>query len=137
MSADDVSEASAAIAAVCLSLDDALMAGDALRAASHFTADAILGESGVDDVVGRDAILAFLVRGNELRTVTHHQLHRSELLVFGELALEYGWFDETKRLANRSLVHERGRTMTLWRHDADDEWRIHRLVISDLPLTEH
>ena len=72
MSADDVSEASAAIAAVCHSLDDALMAGDALRAAGHFTPDAILGESGVDDVVGRDAILAFLVRGNELRTVTHH-----------------------------------------------------------------
>jgi ketosteroid isomerase-like protein len=134
MSADDVPAASAAIAAACRALDEALMASDAHRAASHFTADAILGESGLDDVVGREAILDFLVRGDAVRTVTHHRLHRKELLVFGELAVEYGWFDETKRRAGQPPIHERGRTMTLWRRDADGEWRIHRLVISDLPL---
>ena len=111
------------------------MDGDAAAAAAHFTHDALLGESGIDDVVGRDAILAFLERGNQVRTVTHHQLHRTELIDFGELALEYGWFDETKVKLDLPPIRERGRTMTLWRRESDGAWRIHRLVISDLPLS--
>jgi uncharacterized protein (TIGR02246 family) len=124
-----------AIAEACRRLDRALMDGDAQSAAHHFTHDALLGESGIDDVVGRDAILAFLEQGNEVRTVTHHELHRTELVDFGELALEYGWFDETKVKPGLPAIHERGRTMTLWRRDTDGAWRIHRLVISDLPST--
>ena len=111
------------------------MDGDAPGAADHFTHDALLGESGIDDVVGRDAIRAFLERGNEVRTVLHHELHRIELVDFGELALEYGWFDETKSKPGLPEILERGRTMTLWRHDSDGAWRIHRLIISDLPTT--
>ena len=128
-------DAGAAIATTSRLLDQALMDGDAAAAASHFTNDAILGESGLDDVVGRASILEFLVRGNQVRTVTHHALHRKELFLFGHSALEYGWFDETKRTSDNALLHERGRTMTLWRRDDDGAWRIHRLVISDLPPT--
>lgn len=129
----DIDNASTAIAQACRALDRALMDGDDVAAAHYFTDNAILGESGVDDVVGRDAILAFLQRGSTVRTVTHHELHRVELLLFGEHAVEYGWFDESKRRGTLPEEHERGRTMTLWHRDEDDVWRIHRLVISDLP----
>jgi hypothetical protein len=44
-------------------LDSALVGGDPDDVASHFTEDAVLGESGADDAVGREAIRAFLVRG--------------------------------------------------------------------------
>lgn len=129
----DATAVAEAIAAVSASIDRALMEGDASAVAGHFTHDAILGESGDEDVVGRDAILAFLERGNAVRAVTHHQLHRQELHLFGDLAVEYGWFDEVKLKPGLLPIHERGRTMTLWRCDPDGAWRIHRLVISELP----
>ena len=68
--------AGAAIAAASGSLDRALIDGDPGQVAGHFTIDAVLGESGLDDVVGREAIRGFLEQGNRVRTVTHHEIHR-------------------------------------------------------------
>jgi len=129
-------EAQAAIAAASSALDRALVEGDPGRVAGLFTLDAVLGESGLDDVVGRDAIRDFLDRANRVRTVTHHQVFRTELLVFGRLAIEYGWFTETKVKPGHPPIHDRGRTVTYWRHDDDGAWRISRVVVSDLPLPE-
>ena len=114
-------------------LDSALVGGDPDDVASHFTEDAVLGESGADDAVGREAIRAFLVRGNELRTVTRHVLTRDELIVMGDRAIEFARFDEGKRLRDGREVSERGRVVTDWRRGADGRWRIARLVVSDLP----
>ena len=131
-----VAGAGAAIAAASGSLDRALIDGDPVQVAGHFTIDAVLGESGLDDVVGREAIRGFLEQGNRVRTVTHHEIHRTELLVFDRLAVEYGWFSETKIKPGQSPIHERGRTVTYWRHDDDGVWRIRRIVVSDLPLPD-
>lgn len=128
--------AGVAIAAASRSLDRALIDGNPVPVADHFTIDAVLGESGLEDVVGRAAILDFLEQGNRVRTVTHHEIHRTELLVFGRLAIEYGWFDETKIKPGQPPIRERARTVTYWRHDDDGAWRIRRIVISDLPLPE-
>ena len=114
-------------------LDSALVGGDPDEVASHFTEDAVLGESGADDAVGREAIRAFLVRGNELRTVTRHVLTRDELIVMGDRAIEFARFDEGKRLRDGREVRERGRVVTDWRRGPDGRWRIARLVVSDLP----
>jgi len=114
-------------------LDSALVGGNPDDVASHFTEDAVLGESGADDAVGREAIRAFLVRGNELRTVTRHVLTRDELIVMGDRAIEFARFDEGKRLRDGREVSERGRVVTDWRRGPDGRWRIARLVVSDLP----
>jgi ketosteroid isomerase-like protein len=122
-----------AVAAANAALDRALVHGTPDEAASLFTADAVLGESGMADVVGRQAIAGFLARGNQVRTVTFHAVHREELIVLGTRAIEFAWFDEIK-LANGGVpVRERGRVVTDWRLDSDGAWRIARLVISDLP----
>jgi len=126
-------EADSEIAQASLQLDLALVGGDPDDVASHFTEDAVLGESGADDAVGREAIRAFLVRGNQLRTVTRHVLTRDDLVVLGDRAIEFARFDEGKRLPDGREVSERGRVVADWRKGADGRWRIARLVVSDLP----
>lgn len=114
-------------------LDRALMAQDAEAVAGFFTEDAVLGESGLADVVGRTAIRGFLEAANRKRVVVHHRLIRDELLLAGDQAVEVAHFEETKQQPGGPPVHERGRTVTFWRREADREWRIARLVVSDLP----
>jgi uncharacterized protein (TIGR02246 family) len=121
------------IAEASASLDGALVRGDPDEVAAHFTEDAVLGESGAPDALGRAAIRAFLARGNEVRTVTRHVLTRDELIVLGDRAIEFARFDEGKRLRDGSEVSERGRVVTDWRLGSDGRWRIARLVVSDLP----
>lgn len=124
----------AAIAAANQRLDEALMAGDPEAAARCFTNDAVLGESGMADVVGRTAIREFLAHANTLRTVTFHRVIRDEIELLGERAIELGRFDETKvKAAGGPPVHERGRHVAYWRRDPDGAWRISRIVVSDLP----
>lgn len=130
----DFQEVAAAIAKISDSLDLALVAGDPGRIAEHFAEDAILGESGAEDAVGRAAIRGFLALGNEVRTVTRHRLTRDDLLVVGDRAIEFGRFDEGKRLRDGREVTERGRVVTDWRRGSDGQWRIARLIISDLPV---
>lgn len=126
-------EAAQEIERAAATLDAALVRGDPDEIAAHFTEDAVLGESGAADAVGRAAIRAFLVRGNDVRTVTHHLLTRDELIVLGRRAIEFARFDEGKRLRDGTEVTERGRVVTDWRLGADGRWRIARLVVSDLP----
>ncbi len=130
----DADQAGLAIAAANRILDRALVEQKPEVAAALFTADAVLGESGVADVVGRAAIAGFLARGDLVRAVTFHAVHRDDLIVIGDRAVEFAWFEETKVLHGGAPVHERGRIATDWRREADGAWRIARLVISDLPV---
>lgn len=124
-----------AIAAVNAALDRALVSGTPEEAAAHFTVDALLGESGMADVVGRATIAGFLARGNQVRAVTYHLVHREDLILLGDRAIEFARFDETKIIkATGAEVRERGRFVTDWRREADGAWRIARMVISDLPV---
>jgi len=121
------------IAETAAALDRALVAGDPDAIAAFFTEDAVLGESGAADAVGRSAIRGFLAHGNSVRTVTHHRLVRDDIIVLGDRAIEFGRFDETKRMKDGREVVERGRVVTDWRCGPDGRWRIARLVVSDLP----
>lgn len=116
-------------------LDRALVSGTPAEIASHFTLDAVLGESGAPDAIGRAAIERFLTAGNAVRTVTHHRIHSDEIVfVAAGRAIEFGRFDETKvKHGQPAPILERGRIVTDWRLEADGRWRIARLVISDLP----
>lgn len=121
------------IAEAAAALDRALVEGDPAVIAEYFTEDGVLGESGAVDAVGRDAIRAFLVAGNAVRAVTHHRLVRDDIAVMGDRAIEFGRFDEVKRMLDGREVVERGRVVTDWRRGPDGRWRIARLVVSDLP----
>ncbi|MGE0552952.1 MAG: DUF4440 domain-containing protein [Gemmatimonadales bacterium] len=127
---DDVG---ARLAALGRELDRALVEQDHAGAAALFTEDAVLGESGMEDVVGRAAIRDFLAAGDRVRRVTHHELTRDDLLVAGDVAVETARFDERKEYPDRPPVRERGRVVLFWRREADGQWRIFRLVVSDLP----
>jgi len=126
-------EIGARLTALGRALDRALVDQDHAAAAALFTEDAVLGESGMDDVVGRDAIREFLAAGDRIRRVTHHELIRDDLLVAGDVAVETARFDEAKEYPDRPPVRERGRVVLFWRRETDGEWRIFRLVVSDLP----
>lgn len=130
----DAERAGAAIAAANAELDRALIRATPEAAAALFTTDAVLGESGMADVVGREAIAEFLARGDQLRAVTFHAVHRDDLIVIGDRAIEFAWFEETKLPHGGVPIQERGRIATDWRREADGAWRIARLVISDLPI---
>ncbi len=121
------------LARAAAGLDQALMAQDARAAASYFTPAAVLGESGLDDVRGRTAIEAFLAEANTRRRVEFHALTREELILLGDRAVEVARFEEVKRRLGAEPERERGRTVTFWRREPDGEWRIERLVVSDLP----
>jgi len=123
----------AELAAIGARLDAALVAQDHSAAAACFTADAVLGESGLDDVRGREAIRRFLAGADRRRAVTHHRLWRDDLVVAGDRAVEACRFDETKQRPGAAPEHERGRAAIFWRREADGAWRIERLVVSDLP----
>jgi len=114
-------------------IDRALVAGPPEAFAALFTADGVVGESGMADIVGRAAIAEFLASANKLRTVTHHRLYREELILLGDRAIEFGRFDEMKVKPGQAPVREQGRTVTDWRREADGSWRVARLVVSDLP----
>ena len=126
-------EAGREIETAAAQLDAALVGGNPDEIVSHFTGDAVLGESGAADATGRAAIRAFLVRGNEVRTVTRHVLTRDDLILIGDRAIEFARFDVGKRLRDGTEVSERGRVVTDWRKGPDGRWRIARLVVSDLP----
>jgi ketosteroid isomerase-like protein len=114
-------------------LDQALMAQDAGAAAECFTDDAVLGESGLEDLRGRSPIRAFLTEANQRRRVVFHRLRRDDLLVAGDHAVETCRFEETKQSPGGQPVHERGRAVIFWRKEPDRMWRIRHLVVSDLP----
>ena len=122
-----------AIAETNEALDRALMTNDPVAAARCFTENAILGESGMADVVGRDAIRDFLAAANQKRSVTHHRVTRDELILAGDRAIEVARFEETKAWPDRPPVNEWGRVVSFWRREPDGVWRIERLVVSDLP----
>lgn len=126
----------ARLAAAAAALDRALMSQDARAAASWFTEDAILGESGLEDVRGRAAIEAFLAQANARRRVVFHRLTREELVPMTDRAVEVARFDETKERPGAEPEHERGRAVLFWRREPDGGWRIERLVVSDLPPPE-
>jgi ketosteroid isomerase-like protein len=123
----------AELAAIAARLDAALVAQDHAAAAECFAVDAVLGESGLADVRGREAIRRFLADADQRRAVTHHRMWRDDLLVAGDRAVEACRFDETKQRPGADPEHERGRAVIFWRRDADGAWRIERLVVSDLP----
>lgn len=124
-----------AIARQADALDRALVAGDPDQVTAFFTDDAILGESGMPDAIGRDAIRGFLVAGNQVRSVVHHQLFRDELHAIGaDLCVEVSRFDEVKiRHGETARIEERGRVVTFWARQSDGVWRIRRILVSDLP----
>lgn len=121
------------IATMAAALDRALVDGDPDAIAVFFTEDAVLGESGAPDASGRAAIRAFLAQGNAVRAVIHHSLVRDDLWLVGDRAIEFGRFNEIKRMRDGQEVVERGRVVTDWRRGPDGQWRIARLVVSDLP----
>ena len=127
-------ESARAIAEENAGLDRALVHGTPADCAAYFTEDAMVGESGMADVVGRLAIAGFFEAGNRVRTVTAHVIHRDDLIFIDpDRAIEFGRFDETKVKPGQAPIHERGRTVTEWRRESDGRWRIARLVVSDLP----
>ncbi|MBL8986238.1 MAG: DUF4440 domain-containing protein [Gemmatimonadetes bacterium] len=131
----DRSADAAAIVAASAALDRSLVSGTPADVAAFFTPDAVLCESGYHDVVGRAAIERFLTEANAVRTVVGHRIHQDELIFVDERrALEFGRFDETKtKPGHPGPIHERGRTVTDWRREPDGQWRIARVVVSDLP----
>jgi uncharacterized protein (TIGR02246 family) len=122
-----------ALAALAAALDRALVAQDHAGAAALFTDDAVVGESGLDDVVGREALRRFLADADRHRRVTEHATWREHLVVAGDRAVEACRFREVKQRPGQPPETELGRAVVFWRREADGAWRIERLVVSDLP----
>lgn len=110
----------------------ALLTGDARRAAAAFMPDARLSEPHAPDVVGPRAIAerldGFFERGEFLDL----DVDRDTIDIAGGVAYDLGTYEETVR-AEGDEQTVRGRYVIRWRRGAEARWRIDRFLRSPYP----
>jgi ketosteroid isomerase-like protein len=80
---------------------------------------------------GRGEVLSLLRR---FPTMTGHRQEPVEVIFTGDLAIVRDWFACTLSLPGKAPFDERGKTITVWRRQAEGGWKILREIWnSDLP----
>jgi uncharacterized protein (TIGR02246 family) len=105
---------------------EAMMRGDASGAAAIFAPDVRWMPGEVSDLVGRDAVEAyissFLAQSGPPSNVQHTS---EELYIFGDVALDIGTIAISIQAGDKTL--EAGqRYMLMWRRQSGDTWEIFR-----------
>ena len=84
---------------------------------------------GADDLDGRAAVRALIVEEMAAYEIPKLTLHRTDLVVQGEHAIDVGTYDEIQIPKTGAPIHGAGRYMTIWRREAGG-WRIWRFMIN-------
>ncbi len=126
-------DARARISAVEARLDSVSRHADADANAALFTEDAVVSLGGLEDVRGRDALLAAMRGYYDRNAVRIHQLRGAELEVYGATAYERGTYLYVAGPRGQEPTTERGRYSAVWRRGADGKWRIYRYIENLLP----
>jgi ketosteroid isomerase-like protein len=107
-------------------------ARDSKGLAALYAEDAILLPPNRAAVQGRAAIQAWLEASPP---VSNFQLKLLEIEGRGDLAYDRGTYSMTVNPAGAAPIEERGKSILLWRKQADGSWKILRKIWnSDLPL---
>jgi uncharacterized protein (TIGR02246 family) len=130
---DPDSLARSEIRAVMDDYHDAVLAGDARRAASFFTSESRFYLHGEPDYVGgREIFNAFRSSFEESQLTSLTFDRRALDVARGGVAWEHGTFVETYRSGLEAERTVRGRYMVRWRRGAEAKWRMDTYMVNYL-----
>lgn len=99
------------------------MAGDINGVVSLYTEDGIAGAYNSDFVRGTDALLD-LWQLPESRTILHHASMPEEIVVDGDHAWDWGYYEGEAAQDGESLGTFGGKYVIVWEREDDGVWRM-------------
>ena len=117
------SEDITAILAQSRALSEAYMAGDIEALVAVYAEDGIAAPGGSEFIRGHDALFE-LWSLPEGRVVTHHQATPVELIVQGDMAYDWGYYEGAVMQDGEARPPFRGKYLVVWQRDVDGVWRI-------------
>lgn len=130
--AADSAAAVEAIKAQAARLSEAYMAGDIDGVVALYTADGIAAAYNSDFVRGTDALLD-LWQLPEGRTIPHHASMPEEIVVDGDHAWDWGYYEGEAAQDGESLGTFGGKYVIVWERGTDGVWRMALDVWSGVP----
>lgn len=122
----------AAIAAQSRRLSEAYVRGDLEALVDVYTADGVAAPTRSDFVRGRAALLRLWALP-EGRTILHHRSVPTELVVDGDHAYDWGYYEGQAAQDGEPLAPFRGTYVIVWTRGDDGTWRIAVDMWSSLP----
>ena len=129
--ADDPA-ARTAIEAQARRFSQAYMDGDIDTLVGIYTEDGIAAPGGRDFIQGRAALRQYW-QLPEGRTVSHHKTTSEELIVSGDYAYDWGYYEGAAGPTGGEQRPFRGKYVIVWRRDADGVWRMLQDMWNSLP----
>ena len=129
---NDDAAARAAIEAQARRFSQAYMDGDFDTLVALYTEDGVAAPGGRDFIVGHEALRAFWTLP-EGRIVSHHETTSKELIVSGDYAYDWGYYEGTAGPVEGEQKPFRGKYVIVWRRDADGVWRMLQDMWNSLP----
>jgi uncharacterized protein (TIGR02246 family) len=113
---------------------DAIKKGDLATMMGNYEADALLMMPGTPATSGAAAIEQGLKDFLGQVTVKEGQMTTLDVMVAGDLAIETGTFAWTLTPRKGPAINDKGKYLTVWRHQVDGSWKIIRDINNtDLP----
>lgn len=110
-----------ALEAIESEAQNALLAGDAESLVGLYRDDAVLMPPGAPAVEGRDALLEFAASFPPVEKI---RLRTQATEGEGDLAYVWGTYEMTVDLGDEPPAEETGTYLTVFRREADGEWKI-------------
>lgn len=103
-----------------------LVEGDYEAVVNAYTPDGKLFPQRGDILRGEEAIRRYWTPppGMESRTV-HHRVRPEEIVVQGDTAYDWGYYEGATRLGEGKEVHWEGKYVIVWKKTADGQWKIY------------
>ena len=110
------------------------MAGDIETLVSIYAADGVAAPGGRDFIRGRDALLRYwqILEG---RDVTHHRSTPVEIVVEGDYAYDWGYYEGAAGPVGDPRPFT-GKYGIVWRRDADGVWRMVQDMWNSMPAPD-
>lgn len=112
-----------AIEAQARRLSEAYRAGDIEALVALYTTDGVAAPGGRDFVRGTDELLR-LWRLPEGRTILRHQTTATEIVIDGDHAYDWGYYEGQAAQAGTPLDPFRGTYVIVWERGTDGGWRM-------------
>ncbi len=112
------------LATLARAFSEAYMRGDTEAIVAMYTEDAAIFPGNTDILQGRDAIRAYWTP-NEGSTITNHHITPVEVIVEGNMASDYGYYEVSGRTNGEDWGPAYGKYVIVWRRGDDGQWRMH------------
>jgi uncharacterized protein (TIGR02246 family) len=122
----DASSVQKAIEAANTKSMQAMAKGDVKGAMANYAEDAVVMMPGAPMWKGHAAIVKAMQEFMDTMTVKNPMFHTQDVMVAGNLAVETGTFDWTLEPKGGAAFQEKGKYLTVWKHQPDGSWKIVR-----------